>query len=115
MRGAGRLGRGMFWDRGYYFSELAGVQMVTSGYTGGETPRPTYGEVATGRTGHAEAVEVVFAPEKISYEDILKVLFFVSTTPRVGTARGGPRAPSTVRSFSTRVGPRRPWPWKLGI
>ena len=69
------LAGGCFWGMEYHFSRLEGVQSVVSGYTGGAIPNPTYGEVSTGKTGHAEAVEVIFAPEKISYGDILKVFF----------------------------------------
>jgi peptide-methionine (S)-S-oxide reductase len=57
------------------FDALDGVYSTTSGYTGGEEVDPTYGEVSSGRTGHTEAVEIVYDPEKISYQKLLKVFW----------------------------------------
>jgi peptide-methionine (S)-S-oxide reductase len=57
------------------FDELPGVISTTSGYTGGDTKNPTYEEVSAGHTGHAEAVEVVYDPTKISYERLLAVFW----------------------------------------
>ena len=59
------------------FREVEGVENVTSGYTGGSTINPTYREVCTGNTGHAEAVQLSFNPGKISYREILQVFFSV--------------------------------------
>ena len=64
---------GCFWCMEHPFDELSGVVSVTSGYTGGQTKNPTYQEVSAGGTGHAESVQVVFDPVKISYEKLLAV------------------------------------------
>ena len=64
---------GCFWCEESAFQDLPGVVSVTSGYTGGTTPNPTYEEVSSGRTGHAESAEVVYDPSKTSYEKLLDV------------------------------------------
>jgi peptide-methionine (S)-S-oxide reductase len=64
---------GCFWCEESAFEDLPGVISVTSGYTGGSTPNPTYEEVSSGRTGHAESAQVVYDPDKISYEKLLDV------------------------------------------
>lgn len=69
------IGGGCFWCVEPMFQDLKGVQKVVSGYEGGKTDNPTYREICTGTTGHAEVVQVHFDPEMISYEDILKVFF----------------------------------------
>lgn len=66
---------GCFWCTEALFLELKGVKKVVSGYTGGTVKNPTYKEVCTGTTGHAEAIEITFDPKEISYEDILEVFF----------------------------------------
>jgi len=71
------LGGGCFWCTEAAFSELSGVTAVQSGYAGGHVERPTYKQVCTGQTGHAEVVEVTFNPEIISFEDILRVFFTI--------------------------------------
>ncbi len=71
------LAGGCFWCMEAAFDELRGVRKVQSGYSGGETDNPTYEQVGTGTTGHAEAVQVTFDPKVISYRDLLYVLFTI--------------------------------------
>lgn len=66
---------GCFWCTEALFLELKGVKKVVSGYIGGKTKNPTYEEVSSGYSGHAEAIEITFDPKEISYEDILEVFF----------------------------------------
>lgn len=66
---------GCFWCMEAPFDKLPGVVSVTSGYTGGHTKNPTYAEVSAGDTGHAEAVQVVYDPSKISYSALLTVFW----------------------------------------
>ncbi len=66
---------GCFWCMEPPFDQLSGVISTTSGYTGGTDQRPTYEEVSRGTTGHAEAVEVVYDPKKISYQELLTVFW----------------------------------------
>jgi peptide-methionine (S)-S-oxide reductase len=64
---------GCFWCMVHPFDQLPGVISVTSGYTGGHTKNPSYEEVSAGGTGHAESVDVVYDPSKVSYEKLLEV------------------------------------------
>ena len=66
---------GCFWCMEPPFKDLKGVLSVTVGYTGGRKPEPTYEEVCSGTTGHAEAVEISYDPEQISYEKLLDVFW----------------------------------------
>lgn len=66
---------GCFWCVEAQFLQLDGVLSIKSGYTGGHTAHPSYQEVCTGNTGHAEAVNIVFDPKKISYEQLLEAFF----------------------------------------
>src|SRR5579875_883810 len=77
------LGGGCFWCTEAVFSELKGVEKVEPGYSGGTVPNPTYEEVCSDTTGHAEVVQISFYPDVITYEDILHVFFSVHdpTTP----------------------------------
>ncbi|MBS1576031.1 MAG: peptide-methionine (S)-S-oxide reductase MsrA, partial [Bacteroidetes bacterium] len=71
------FGTGCFWCTEAIFKELEGVLSVTSGYSGGIVANPTYKEVCTGETGHAECVQVVFDPSKISFDELLEVFWQV--------------------------------------
>lgn len=69
------LASGCFWGTEYHLKRIPGVISTRCGYTGGHVPNPTYKQVCTGATGHAEAVEVVYDPLKVSFETICKVFF----------------------------------------
>ena len=69
------LGGGCFWCTEAVFQDLKGVYKVVSGYAGGQVENPTYHQVCTGRTGHAEVIQVTFDPEIISFEDLLYVFW----------------------------------------
>ena len=71
------LGGGCFWCTEAIFSELRGVEKVESGYSGGHVANPTYEQVCTGRTGHAEVVQITFNPKAISLKDLIEVFFTV--------------------------------------
>ena len=71
------LGGGCFWCLEAVFDQLKGVQRVASGYAGGTIPNPTYQQVCTGMTGHAEVVQVAFDPALISFPEILEVFFSI--------------------------------------
>ncbi|WP_205699376.1 peptide-methionine (S)-S-oxide reductase MsrA [Conexibacter sp. SYSU D00693] len=81
------LGLGCFWGAERVFWQLDGVHTTAVGYAGGFTPNPTYEEVCSGRTGHTEAVLVVFRPETISYEQVLKA-FWEGHDPTQGMRQG---------------------------
>ena len=66
---------GCFWCTEAVYAEIAGVKEVTSGYIGGKVPNPTYRDVCTGATGHAEAVEIEYDPARVSFEQLLEVFF----------------------------------------
>ena len=69
------FGGGCFWCVEAIFQRLNGVHSVTSGYAGGKTSNPTYEDVCSGQTGHAEVIQVAFDPGKITYEDLLAVFW----------------------------------------
>ncbi len=71
------LAGGCFWCLEAAFQQLRGVERVESGYAGGRGPDPTYEQVCTGATGHAEVVQVAFDPAEISYRDLLRVFFTI--------------------------------------
>lgn len=66
---------GCFWCTEAFFTDLKGVEKVTSGYIGGKTENPTYKEVCSGYTGHAEAIKIEFNPHEVAYEDLLEIFF----------------------------------------
>jgi peptide-methionine (S)-S-oxide reductase len=71
------FGTGCFWCTEAVFQELAGVLKVTSGYSGGHVANPTYDQVCSKQTGHAEVVQIVFDPEKLSFDELLEVFWQV--------------------------------------
>jgi len=71
------LGAGCFWCVEAVFDELRGVETVESGYSGGQVPNPSYEQVCTGRTGHAEVIQITFDPEVVSFREVLEVFFTV--------------------------------------
>jgi peptide-methionine (S)-S-oxide reductase len=81
------FGLGCFWGAERKFWQVPGVWVTAVGYAGGYTPNPTYDEVCSGQTGHAEVVLVVYAPDRIGYSELLK-LFFESHNPTQGMRQG---------------------------
>jgi peptide-methionine (S)-S-oxide reductase len=88
---------GCFWGVEAVFEHVKGVSSAVSGYSGGSTRSPTYAEVSTGRTGHAEAVQVVFDPAQVSLEELLEVFFMVAHNPTERN-RQGPDVGTQYRS-----------------
>jgi len=91
------FGGGCFWCIEAAFEELSGVTDVTSGYAGGDTVDPTYREVCSGTTGHAEVVQVEYDDEEVAYEDLLEVFFTVHDPTTED--RQGPDVGSQYRSI----------------
>jgi peptide-methionine (S)-S-oxide reductase len=81
------FGMGCFWGAERKFWQIEGVYSTAVGYAGGYTPNPTYEEVCSGQTGHAEVVRVIFDPQVVSYEQLLKV-FWESHDPTQGMRQG---------------------------
>jgi peptide-methionine (S)-S-oxide reductase len=81
------FGMGCFWGAERIFWRLPGVYSTAAGYAGGQTPNPTYDEVCSGLTGHAEVVQVVYDPNKITYEQLLKA-FWENHDPTQGMRQG---------------------------
>ncbi len=71
------LGGGCFWCLEAIFKELNGVEKVVSGYSGGSVPNPSYRQISTGTTGHAESVQITFDPQIISFRELLEVFFTI--------------------------------------
>lgn len=86
------FGAGCFWCTEAIFLQLRGVHSVVSGYSGGHAPNPTYRQVCTGTTGHAEAVRIVFDPRVISYAELLEA-FWQSHDPTTKDRQGNDRGP----------------------
>lgn len=92
---------GCFWGVEYMFSRMPGVRSIEAGYTGGHTENPTYEEVCSHTTGHAEAVRIRFDPAQVSYETLAR-LFFEIHDPTQADGQGPISATNTARSSSTR-------------
>jgi len=90
------LGGGCFWCTEAVFTQLKGVEAVEPGYSGGSVENPTYEQVSTGTTGHAEVVQVTFDPNIISYREILEIFF--STHDPTTLNRQGPDTGTQYRS-----------------
>jgi len=86
------LGSGCFWCTEAFFLRLKGVESVVSGYSGGKVKNPTYREVCTGLTGHAEVIQVKFDPKIISYEEVLEV-FWNTHDPTTLNKQGADEGP----------------------
>ena len=116
------LGGGCFWCLEAVFDMVEGVSRVKSGYAGGHVPNPTYKQVCTGETGHAEVVQVDFDPAVITYADILEIFFGIhdpTTLNRQGNDVGtqyrsaifthSQEQAETARRVKTEVGAKGPW------
>ena len=99
------FGAGCFWGVEAEFRKVEGVIEVTSGYSGGHTENPTYGDVCSGATGHAEVIEVEYDPSKVSYEELLE-LFWKEHDP-TQLNRQGPDVGTQYRSVIFFVTPEQ--------
>ncbi len=91
------FGGGCFWCVEAALKELDGVESVTSGYAGGHTENPTYRAVCSGKTGHAEVVQVEYDPDRLGYEDLLEVFFTIHDPTQLN--RQGPDVGTQYRSI----------------
>ena len=97
------FGGGCFWCTEAIFKSLKGVETVESGYSGGKTKNPTYQEVCTGETGHAEVIQITFNPKVISFHELLEVFWEThdpTTLNRQGADSGDTIPISDFLSFS---------------
>ena len=99
------FGLGYFWGEEKTFWEVPGVWSTSVGYAGGSTPNPTYEEVCTGRTGHAEVVRIIFDPSKVTYQQLLEV-FWENHDPTQGMRQGNDRG-SQYRSIILTTTPEQ--------
>ncbi len=99
------VGLGCFWGEEKTFWEVPGVWSTSVGYAGGVTPNPTYDEVCTGRTGHAEVVRIIFDPAVVSFQDLLQV-FWENHDPTQGMRQGNDRG-SQYRSVILTTTPEQ--------
>jgi len=120
------LGGGCFWCLDAVFRELNGVTDVASGYAGGTTADPTYEDICTGRTGHAEVVKVTFDPAVLSLRDLLTVFFTIhdpTTRDRQGNDVGtqyrsvvfcqSPEQRATTQEVIAALEARKLWPGRI--
>ena len=120
------LGGGCFWCLEAVFKDLRGVSSVVSGYAGGTVPNPTYKQVCTGTTGHAEVLQIRFDPAEISYADLLRI-FFTIHDPTTKDRQGNDVGPqyrsiilthsdaeaATARDVMQEIADAKLWPGKL--
>ena len=99
------LAAGCFWCVEAIYERVPGVTDVISGYAGGHTENPTYESSNTGRTGHAEAVEITYDPDKVTFAELLDFFSRASTPPKAA-ASPPTSAPNTAQSRSTPTMPR---------
>ncbi len=90
------LAGGCFWCLEAVYDDLRGVENVDSGYAGGSVPNPTYEQVCTGKTGHAEVVQITYDPEQITFRDLLDVFFTIHDPTTLN--RQGPDVGTQYRS-----------------
>lgn len=91
------LGGGCFWCLEPIFKEIEGVKSVSVGYAGGSVPNPSYRQVTTGTTGHAEVAQIEFDPDEVSYADLLRVFFTIHDPTTLN--RQGPDVGPQYRSI----------------
>ncbi len=97
---------GCFWGVQAAFEHVAGVVQAVSGYAGGQVPNPSYAQVSTGTTGHAESVQVTFDPARVSYAKLLQIFFSVALDP-TQVDRQGPDSGTQYRSALFVEGPEQ--------
>lgn len=120
------LGGGCFWCLEAVFKDLRGVASVMSGYAGGQVANPSYKQVCSGRTGHAEVVQIGFDPDEISYADLLRVFFTIhdpTTKDRQGHDVGtqyrsiilthSPEQTATAQAVLAEIAAAKLWPAPL--
>ncbi|MDC7811841.1 peptide-methionine (S)-S-oxide reductase [Sphingomonas koreensis] len=98
------LAGGCFWGVEAVFEQVKGVRAVTSGYAGGTKATATYQQVSTERTGHAEAVRIVYDPRRVSYATLLRIYFAVAHDPTQLNRQG----PDTGPSYRSAIFPQNP-------
>ena len=107
------FGLGCFWGEEKTFWEIPGVWSTSVGYAGGVTPNPTYEEVCTGRTGHAEVVRVIFDPSAVTYRELLQT-FWENHDPTQGMRQGNDRGSQYRSLILTTTTSSRPKPRRRG-